>query len=588
MLNLNRRIVALACLLWAGAAQAADTIVWTNWSPEIFAQAKRENRFVLLDLQAVWCHWCHVMDVNTYANSEVIGLIKSKYIAVRVDQDSRPDLANRYEDYGWPATIVFNADGGEIVKRQGYIPPGEMISMLKAIIIDPTPGPSVKASATIHFQPGLGLTPELRASVKHKIEAGYDTRMAGWGFDQKYMNCDNVEYCLAHAKDSNGLYQKMAQETLTQQLQLVDPVWGGVYQYSTDDDWKHPHYEKIMQMQAGDMRTYALAFAFFGHPRYEQAALSIDHYLASFLTSPDGALYTSQDADLIDGHHSTDYFELNDAKRRRKGIPRIDKHIYPRENGWAIEAMAALYCATGNQGELTRASQAAEWILANRSLPGGGFRHDEQDAAGPYLADTLAMSRAFLSLYEATADRQWLGRSEEAMQFIGKNFTAEPGYVTAAVDSQGAFKPVPQYSENVSVARSANLLSFYTGKTEYRKMAENALRWISAPEIAGHRFADVGGVLLADEELNSEPAHVTIAGSKHDAAAHSLWLAALKLPAGYRRIEWFDASEGPLPNPDVPYPTFTFAAAFLCSKGVCSAPITSPANLTQQIKSNFE
>ncbi|MGA7395341.1 MAG: DUF255 domain-containing protein, partial [Terrimicrobiaceae bacterium] len=103
------------------AARAEETIEWHPWSEAVFEQAKRENRFVLLDLGAVWCHWCHVMEEITYRHPEVVRLIRSRYIAVQVDQDSRPDLSNRYEDYGWPATIVFDANGGEIVKRQGYI-----------------------------------------------------------------------------------------------------------------------------------------------------------------------------------------------------------------------------------------------------------------------------------------------------------------------------------------------------------------------------------------------------------------------------------------------------------------------------------
>jgi len=81
------------------------------------------------------------MDETTYKTPEVIALIGSKYIPVRVDQDSRPDLSNRYEDYGWPATVVFSPGGGEIVKRQGYIEPRQMIGMLKAIIADPDAGP---------------------------------------------------------------------------------------------------------------------------------------------------------------------------------------------------------------------------------------------------------------------------------------------------------------------------------------------------------------------------------------------------------------------------------------------------------------
>jgi uncharacterized protein YyaL (SSP411 family) len=156
--------------------------------------------------------------------------------------------------------------------------------------------------------------------------------------------------------------------------------------------------------------------------------------------------------------------------------------------------------------------------------------------------------------------------------------------VTAATDAQSAFAPRPQYNENVTVARLGNLLFYYTGKHEYRAAAEDALRWIAAPEIADKRFSDVGGVLLADEELKSEPAHLTVVGNKRDATAQSLWRAALKYPAAYRHVEWFDPDEGLLPNPDVSYPSLPYAAAFVCSKGTCSAPIKDPAALENRIR----
>src|SRR5438105_2809696 len=110
-------LAALILLLSSPAVRAAaaekpkNGIHWEPWSQEIFARAKKENKFVLLDVEAVWCHWCHVMDEQTYSDPEVARLLNDKYIAVRVDQDSRPDLSSRYEDYGWPATVVFDAKG---------------------------------------------------------------------------------------------------------------------------------------------------------------------------------------------------------------------------------------------------------------------------------------------------------------------------------------------------------------------------------------------------------------------------------------------------------------------------------------------
>jgi hypothetical protein len=124
----------------------------------------------------------------------------------------------------------------------------------------------------------------------------------------------------------------MARETLDRQLKLIDPVWGGVYQYSDSGDWDHPHFEKIMSMQAEDLRVYAQAYAQLGDARYLQAARDIHKFLTTFLRGPDGAFYVSQDADVVRGEHSGEYFKLGDAARRARGIPRVDTHLYAREN----------------------------------------------------------------------------------------------------------------------------------------------------------------------------------------------------------------------------------------------------------------
>src|SRR5260370_51916 len=109
--------------------------------------------------------------------------------------------------------------------------------------------------------------------------------------------------------------EHMARQTLAEQLHLLDPAWGGVYQYSTDGDWNSPHFEKIMQMQAENLRIYSLAYAQWRDPQYLHVAQEIHRYLGTFLRSPNGPFYTSQDADLVDGKHSADYFALSDAQR---------------------------------------------------------------------------------------------------------------------------------------------------------------------------------------------------------------------------------------------------------------------------------
>ncbi len=311
----------MVLILLLSAAPASQPIDWHDWSPSIFDQAKRENKFVLLDLGTRWCHWCHVMEGTTYADPDVIRLIAEKYLAVRIDADSRPDLANRYEDYGWPATIVFNSDGSEIVKRRGYLPPQEMASLLKAIIADPTPGPSVVAPQTIHYTTDAALTDDLRQKLLRIYSQTYDWKNGAWGFSQKFLDWNDVEWAMRRAAAGDETADRMARQTLDAQLNLLDPAWGGVYQYSTDGDWQHPHFEKIMQMQAENLRIYSLAYAQYHDEKYRHAAEAIHAYLISFLHSPDGAFYTSQDADLIDGVHGGEYFSLTDSQRRAKASP---------------------------------------------------------------------------------------------------------------------------------------------------------------------------------------------------------------------------------------------------------------------------
>jgi uncharacterized protein YyaL (SSP411 family) len=590
-------ISLLTAAVWCAPAGVAATpsagLNWQPWSDEAFAQAKREHKFVILDLEAVWCHWCHVMDEKTYANPAVIKLLNSRYVMVRVDQDARPDISKRYEDYGWPATVVFDGDGGEIVKRRGYLPPPMMTSMLKAIIKDPSPIHYAEDEPIREFAPDAVLSADLRADLQKRVVAAHDFQAGAFKQDKKYLDRDTVEYALLRARRGDATAEKIARQTLDEEINIIDPVWGGAYQYSTDGDWVHPHFEKIMQIQADAVRVYALAYAQYNDPAYLKAATDITRFVESFLLSPDGAFYVSQDADLVKGEHSAEYFALGDAARRQLGIPVVDKHVYARENGWMIASLTQLYSLTGETRYLAEAQRAARWIIANRALPDGGFRHDAVDSAGPYLEDTLAMGRAFLELYAATADRSWLTSAEAAAHFIDKNFRADtrdrrqPGFFSVVAGNKAGsgamLKPRQDADDNIGVVRFANLLAHYSGDEAYRKIADSAMRYLATPRVARWRLTDPG-ILLADEELAAPPTHLAIVGRKDDGNAEALFAAALRYPAAYRRIEWWDRREGAMPNADVQYPELDRPAAFVCTDHSCSLPVFAAADMQKLLE----
>ena len=557
---------------------------WKDWNEDLFKKAKQENKLVILDLEAVWCHWCHVMDENTYSNPGIKATLKEKFIQVRVDQDSRPDLSARYEDYGWPATIIFTPDGKEIVKKSGYLPPEEMKEILATVIKDPSP---MKDDADAAGKPApIGSLP---AEQVKKLLAlnneSYDDKLGSWQNSHKFLDADFAELSLNQAFDGDAQAKKRLIQTLDAQLQIQDTAWGGFYQYSAGSTWKEPHFEKIMSVQTDNLRIYSQAYLYLKDPKYMMAAQNTASYLQNFLTSPEGAFYTSQDADLVQGKHADDFFSKDDKARRKLGVPKVDKHIYSRENGWAIQALTYLYMASGDPSYLERAEKAADWIKKNRAIKGGGFKHDTKDASGPFLNDTLQMGAAFMRLYAVSGNRAWLEDSVKALDFIEANFKGKKtGYVASKVAAGSLFPSAPSATENTQLSRYANLLNQYSGKPVQLEVVHNTQTFINQPSVAEGIFV-ASGILLASQEFAKAPIHLTLVGRKDESHAKMLWKYLLKYPLSYQRTEWWDKREGPMPKDDIKYPTLEKPAVFVCSENRCSLPAFDPHAVERQLAS---
>lgn len=558
-------------------SSADNELTWQGWSDDLFQTAKEQDKFVILDLEAIWCHWCHVMEETTYKDKEVVRLLKQKYITVRVDQDSNPDLLARYGDYGWPATIVFAPDGSEIVKRRGYINPHFMASLLQAIIDDPSPGPSVIKQVPVNPSATSRLTATQKETLLKRYFDIFDAENGGWGFIHKFINADAMDYALSRAQKGDKVYEFMARHTLHSALDLIDPVWGGVYQYSDQLDWQSPHFEKIMSIQTQSLRLYAQAWSLFNIDSYLEAADKIYAYLNEFLKSPDGLYYTSQDADLsleIDGHK---YFPLDDEKRRALGMPHIDTNIYSKDNAWVIRSFIAYANATGLSEPLIQAQQIALKLEQQFALPNGGFKHGQEDSDGPYLSDSLAMIQAYLALYQATGKQRWLEKADHSLKFIEVTFKDEKqgGFFNSEVtdNAVGVFsKPVKHRDELIQLARVANLAYHYTGKKYQQSIYQHAMKYMTSETMLSSRFF-LSGLLSADEEGKDAPVHITIVGQKSDPLAQQLHAQARKYPVDYLRVDWWDKTEGLLMNNDIQYPQLDKSAAFACSADSCSLPV---------------
>jgi uncharacterized protein YyaL (SSP411 family) len=500
-----------------------EELPWATFSPETFARAKAEHKYIVLDGSAEWCHWCHVMEATTYHDPEVRKVLDKHFIAVKVDVDSRPDLEERYGDYGWPATVMFAPDATEIGKYRGYIAPEKFKGILEEIVAsglaekkaDDKTKPSAKAPRTALSEEHLLW---IQREIDVQLEDYYDEEQGSWGRQQKAPLGWNNAWTLEKAKKGDETAKAKAIFTLDQQSKLLDPVWGGIYQYSAARDWDSPHFEKLMTFQAPALDNYATAYRLTNDAKQLARAKAMVGFLDRFMKSPEGGFYTTQDADLnahdrtkkfMDGH---EYYVLDEKARLARGIPRIDTHEYGKENGLAISAYCTMYEATKDAAVLATAEKAARRIGTTHATPRGGITHDVVDAANPakqlYLSDNASFGLALVRLYEVTKNDEYLKKARALADFMIAELTDEQtGGMFASTkdpDAVGIFaaRRVP-FEENVVVVRMLSHLARALPAAEAKKYAsalDRVLRATSKPEDIKSRGRMIGDYLLALEE----------------------------------------------------------------------------------------
>ena len=497
----------------ARARGAAQRFTWEPWSPAAFARAAREHRFILVDGAAAWCHWCHVMDETTYRDAEVGEALRARFVAIRVDIDERPDLAERYGDWGWPATILLSPDAEELGKFRGYLP----AERLREILAETVAGTAAAEASgpAIAPPPRAEALPWIAARAIRDLDRLYDDEHGGWGFRVKAPIGDDAVFELRRAAHGDARAAARVAQTLDRQRAIVDPVWGGIYQYSVGGDWTEPHFEKLITYQARNLEAYARGYARGRDPAALAVARGIAGYLDRFLSAPDGGFYTNQDADVgahggrfVDGHT---YYQRDNAGRRALGLPWIDTHVYARENGMAITALVALADATGDPAPLARARRAAERIASTHVGPEGEVWHDADRHDGPlFLADCAELGLALVRLAEATGDAGTLARARAIAGTMDRRLLdpATGAYWAQTVDQDavGVFAHRRQpLEDNLAAARLLAALGRATGEPALRAQAERTLTAVLTPEALDRQGPWLGAALLALDDVGAVP-----------------------------------------------------------------------------------
>jgi uncharacterized protein len=316
-------------------------VEWHEWGTEAFARAAGEDKPILLDIGAVWCHWCHVMDRESYEDPQLAAVINEYFIAVKVDRDERPDVDTRYQaavaaisgQNGWPLTAVLTPDGkpffgGTYFPRDDrYGRPGFERVLRSMVDAWKTRRDEVLESAgsvveAIEYNENfagrggslsLGIVEQMVSSALEK----FDRHHGGFGAQPKFAHPSAIDLLLDVAgRTGNASAKEAATVTLEKMARggVYDQLGGGFHRYSVDEAWVVPHFEKMLYDNAELLKNYVHAFQSYVDPESARVARDIIRWMDTSLTDRErGGFYASQDAD-IDLDDDGDYFTWTRAE----------------------------------------------------------------------------------------------------------------------------------------------------------------------------------------------------------------------------------------------------------------------------------
>jgi len=578
-----------------------EAIQWRSWDAKAFQEAGDLDKPIFLSISANWCHWCHVMDEESFAHPEVIRRINDDFIPVRVDSDKRPDINSRYNMGGWPTVAILNSEG-KVMAGGTYLPIGQLLTMLSSVKREPIeirqgftePSPEVKKQTS-------DLSESLVQTVAGFLERVFDPHFGGFGGPPKFPQPWAIELAF-HLGMSTGYKKWLERATLTldnmREGGIYDSIDGGFFRYATRGDWDNPHYEKLLETNARMLSLYLKAYQLTGRMAYRATAQGVLDYLFLMLTVP-GQIW-------FHGSQSSDpgYYALPGEERVEADVPPLDPTIYADRNAIAASALLLAHHILGDLKYQDAALKLIDFLWAHFYQPGQGIFHYSEGLALPrpvatngatgtptllgYLSDQVYTMVALIDAFESTGDRVFLSRTEDLTKVMDYYLWDNEmgGYWDLLADSQVLevlkirIKP---FVENAVAAMALTRLYHLTGQEVYQHRTEATLRYLSTVFTAYKHQAAPFAVAL--ERFLKPPHHITVVGKRQDArwgelllAAHqrkSLWKMVLPLDVelDLERIKALGYSPS-ISGRDEPM-------AYLCVGKTCLPPVSRPEELIQ-------
>ncbi len=304
-------------------------IHWHEWGAEPFEKAKRENKPILLDSGAVWCHWCHVMDRESYEDPQIAALINEHFVAIKIDRDERPDVDSRYQSAvqaisgqgGWPLTAFLTPEGKPFYGGT-YFPPRDQhgrpsfqrVLATLAQAYKEKPGDVHESAESVmnaiaQAESFTGKSGSLRPHLIDRIiEAAvklYDSEHGGFGSAPKFPHPSALDLLMQRASEQHGEGEvRQLTGIVTNTLQkmaeggVYDHLAGGFHRYSVDEHWIVPHFEKMAYDNSELLKNYVHGYQLTGNKFFAWVAHDIIRWMDEWLTDQQhGGFYASQDAD---------------------------------------------------------------------------------------------------------------------------------------------------------------------------------------------------------------------------------------------------------------------------------------------------
>ena len=319
---------------------AHNPVDWYPWGPEAFERARREDKPIFLSIGYAACHWCHVMERESFENETIAQLMNQEFVNVKVDREERPDVDDIYMasvqmisgQGGWPMSVFLTPDlrpfyaGTYFPPEDRYGRPGfpRLLAALAQAYRERREEVEAGASQIVRHLEAMSRTPagdeseareesaagegsltmDLVRRAVHELQASFDPRNGGFGAAPKFPHAMALQLLLRHhqREGSSGQHREglpMVTTTLDHMAAggIYDHLGGGFHRYSVTEDWLVPHFEKMLYDQALLVSAYVEGWQVTGDPSYGRVIRETIEYVLRDLGDPNGAFYSSEDAD---------------------------------------------------------------------------------------------------------------------------------------------------------------------------------------------------------------------------------------------------------------------------------------------------